>query len=374
MKDINFTAGREGINFSSAVEAMIKKSCIIDYGIVQEVVAKGVVKVALSVAKTEQDIVCLTCVLANVASSSLTIDVTPNVGDKVLVFYPRYYHDKMFNVSEDEKEKTKILVSSQAGGYSLMSGIAILINQYKSKGHKNYINFTDGRIDGHLAFSKEDDKELNLLNFATAEDGSITLDIGDIEDGDNFLQTELNAEGSCKVNNKSNSLQMNSDGTINVALAYDEDKDKNLLNINTQTDGSVAVDVGDTSGDAYCKMQINADGSYSVENKKGSTSLDKDGLLSIKSNNVNISTNSNSEITVNNGKAEIKVDQNGNVSIDAKTGKITLKNNMANLFTILNGMLQILNTSLATAGSPASHTVVPQQFTQQSTQLGQLMQ
>lgn len=306
MKDINFTAGREGINFSSAVEAMIKKSCIIDYGIVQEVVAKGVVKVALAVAKTDQDITCLTCVLANVASSSLTVDVTPNVGDKVLVFYPRYYHDKMFNVSEDEQEKTKILVNSQAGGYSLMSGIAVLINQYKSKGHKNYVNFTDGKIDAHLA--------------------------------------------------------------------YDADNEKNLLVLNTTEDGSIALAVGDTEGDEYSKVAVNADGSFSVENKKGSTSLDKDGLLSIKSNNVNISTNADSEITVNNGKAEIKVDKNGNISIDAKTGKITLKNNMANLFTILNGMLQILNTSLATAGSPASHTVVPQQFTQQSTQLGQLMQ
>ena len=44
------------------------------------------------------------------------------------------------------------------------------------------------------------------------------------------------------------------------------------------------------------------------------------------------------------------------------------------LFNIIEGMLNVLNNSLTTAGSPANHTVVPGQFTQQLTQLRQLME
>ena len=68
------------------------------------------------------------------------------------------------------------------------------------------------------------------------------------------------------------------------------------------------------------------------------------------------------------------MDKDGNVTIDAKSKKVSIKNTQANLFTILNSMLNILNTSLATAGSPANHTVVPNQFSTQAQQLGQLMQ
>lgn len=44
------------------------------------------------------------------------------------------------------------------------------------------------------------------------------------------------------------------------------------------------------------------------------------------------------------------------------------------LFNIIKGMLDVLNNSLTTAGSPANHTVVPGQFQQQLTELQQLME
>ena len=63
----------------------------------------------------------------------------------------------------------------------------------------------------------------------------------------------------------------------------------------------------------------------------------------------------------------------GNITVDAMQGKIALKNNSASLYTILKDTLQVLNTSLATSGSPASHVVNPQQFSTQASQLDQLM-
>ena len=153
----NFMAGNECLDFVSTVEAIVKRSCIIDFGIVQNVPAEGVVDVAVAVSDTEQNMYCMTCVLANIASSSLTVKVKPNVGDRVLVVYPRLYDDSMFTVSSKEDDNKKLIVNPQAKGYNLCSGIAILINQYKKNGHHNYIKIEDGKIEAKLAYDKDND-------------------------------------------------------------------------------------------------------------------------------------------------------------------------------------------------------------------------
>lgn len=164
MEDANLLVQEECLNLGTVIEAIIKRSCIIDYGIVQKVVAEGVVDVSVAVAKTEQDIVCMTCVLANIASSSLTVNVVPHVGDRVLVVYPRMYDDKMFAVPDgDTKQNT--IVNPVAKGYNLMSGIAILMNQYKKASHENVITVDDGKVNA----------KLNKVEITTTADGDITL-------------------------------------------------------------------------------------------------------------------------------------------------------------------------------------------------------
>ena len=164
MEDSNFLAQEECLNLGTVIEAIIKRSCIIDYGIVQKVVAEGVVDVSVAVARTEQDILCMTCVLANIASSSFTVNVVPHVGDRVLVVYPRIYDDKMFAVP-DSSAKQDTIVNFGAKGYNLMSGIAILLNQYKKASHKNVITIEDGNINA----------KLNKVEVVTTADGDITL-------------------------------------------------------------------------------------------------------------------------------------------------------------------------------------------------------
>lgn len=173
MKDPNFIAQEAGLNFNSVVEAIIKHSCIIDYGIIQDIVADGVVDVSVAVSRTEQDMLCMTCVLANIASAGFTLNVKPSVGDRVLVVYPRIYDDKMFTVPNGEEDKKKIIVNFDAKGYNLMSGIAILINQYKKASHKNVITLEEGKVTVALGYNKDDDK--NTLNFTTDADGAVTL-------------------------------------------------------------------------------------------------------------------------------------------------------------------------------------------------------
>ena len=176
----NFVSGREGLNLSSAIEAMIKRSCIIDYGIIQNVVADGVVDVSVAVSKTEQDMIGMTCVLANIASANFTLKIVPKKGDRVLVVYPRIFNDTMFKVEGDETKDTKIIVDKDAKGYNLASGIAVLLNQYKSSGHKNVVTIDEGgtftfvndkatvslNSDGYISYEQTEDENNTLFSFS----------------------------------------------------------------------------------------------------------------------------------------------------------------------------------------------------------------
>lgn len=165
MTDPNFISQEAGLNFNTVVESIVKRSCIIDFGIVQEVVSDGIVDVSVAVAKTEQDMFCMTCVLANVASKAFTLNIKPHKGDRVLVVYPRLYDDNMFNFTGSEGDDTKLTVNYKAKGYNLASGIAILISQYREAGHKNLITVDEGNISA----------KLNKVEITTTADGDITV-------------------------------------------------------------------------------------------------------------------------------------------------------------------------------------------------------
>ena len=92
------------------------------------------------------------------------MNIVPHVGDRVLVVYPRMYDDKMFAVPDgDTKQNT--IVNPVAKGYNLMSGIAILMNQYKKASHENVITVDDGKVNA----------KLNKVEITTTADGDITL-------------------------------------------------------------------------------------------------------------------------------------------------------------------------------------------------------
>ena len=268
-----------GQSEADTLHRVINNTFIVEMGIVKDIPSDGIVTVEMSVANDAENIVVTNCVLANFSSSSVTVNIKPNIDDKVLVLFPRKFAGGMFNPETNEP-----IISEAVTGYCMAGGIAILMNQYQEAFHKNFIDVSDGKLTMKLAYSEDDEK--NLLVLETNELGEITL-----QTNDNFTET-----------------------------------------------------------------------------------VNKDGELDIKCNDTNINVSKSNEIAITTGKAKVNIDSSGNITIDAMGGKLSLKNDKASLFNILDGMLKILNSSLATAGSPASHTVVPQQFSQQSTQLGQLMQ
>lgn len=248
-------------NPSDVLRRVLGCAFIVEMGIIKEIQEDGRVTVEMSASTKAEDIVITNCVLANIASSSVTVSVKPNIDDKVIVLFPRRYSSRMFSPEQNET-----IVSSGVSSYSVAGGIAVLMNVFQADYHKNYISIEDG--------------------------------------------------------------------CLTVKLAYSEDDEENLFSLTTTADGAITLNSNDTT--------------VSIDNENA--------------------------MTIDTGKAQVSIDKDGNVLINAMDGKLSIKNNQADLFTILNGMLTTLNSTLSTSGSPAKHIVDPQQFQQQATDLGNLMQ
>ena len=290
--------GASSANFMTAVQTMISRSCIVDFGVIQKADKKGIVEVAVSVADSSEDIKYITCVLANTASSSVTVNIKPNVGDKVIVLYPRRFDSKMF--SADNKD---VIVNKNARGYNLFSGIALLCNQYKVNSHKNLITLEDGTVTIQLVYNEDDDK--------------------------NKVIASINSDGEFAYSSNENfNLNINKDGE----LAYSSNEN---FNLNVNKDGELAYSSNDN-------FNLN---------------VSKDGSFELASNNVQITTNSNDEVSITNGKATVKIDSSGNVTVET-SGKYKFKNNTTDLKSVIDGLAKEVE-NLTTVGSPATQSTSP---------------
>ena len=290
--------GASSANFMTAVQTMISRSCIVDFGVIQKADKKGIVEVAVSVADSSEDIKYITCVLANTASSSVTVNIKPNVGDKVIVLYPRRFDSKMF--STDNKD---VIVNKNARGYNLFSGIALLCNQYKVNSHKNLITLEDGTVTIQLVYNEDDDK--------------------------NKVIASINSDGELAYSSNENfNLNVNKDGEF----AYSSNEN---FNLNVNKDGELAYSSNDN-------FNLN---------------VSKDGSFELASNNVQITTNSNDEVSITNGKATVKIDSSGNVTVET-SGKYKFKNNTTDLKSVLDGLAKEVE-NLTTVGSPATQSTSP---------------
>ena len=231
--------GASSANFMAAVQAMISRSCIVDFGVIQKADKKGIVEVAVSVADSSEDIKYITCVLANTASSSVTVNIKPNVGDKVIVLYPRRFDSKMF--STDNKD---VIVNKNARGYNLFSGIALLCNQYKVNSHKNLITLEDGTVTIQLVYNEDDDK--NKVIASINSDGELAY-----SSNENF-NLNVNKEGELAYSSNDNfNLNVSKDGSFELA--------SNNVQITTNSNDEVSI----TNGKATVK--IDSSGNVTVE-------------------------------------------------------------------------------------------------------------
>ena len=136
----DFLLRAENATFSNAVKAIIGRTCLIEFGVIKKVIASGVVQVAVSVAKSSSDVRILTCVLISPCSTSFAINFIPKENDKVLVFFPRRFNADMFSTN-----KTDIIEDENGEGFTPFSGLAILVNQFRSD-YKNTLTVDNGDI------------------------------------------------------------------------------------------------------------------------------------------------------------------------------------------------------------------------------------
>lgn len=233
--------GASSANFMTAVQAMISRSCIVDFGVIQKADKKGIVEVAVSVADSSEDIKYITCVLANTASSSVTVNIKPNVGDKVIVLYPRRFDSKMF--SADNKD---VIVNKNARGYNLFSGIALLCNQYKVNSHKNLITLEDGTATIQLVYNEDDDKNKVIASInsdgelAYSSNDNFNINVskdGSFELASNNVQITTNSNDEVSITNGKATVKIDSSGNVTVETSGKYKFKNNTTDLKSVIDG-----------------------------------------------------------------------------------------------------------------------------------------
>jgi hypothetical protein len=156
----------------------------------------------MAVADSAEDIIITNCVLASFSSSSVTVNIKPNIDDKVIVLFPRRFAGNMFNPETNEP-----IITACGNGYTIMGGIAILLNQYQESFHKNYIDISDGCITLKMAYSEDDDK--NLFTFVSNADGELTL-------VSNNVQVTANKDSEITVTNGKAKITVDKNGNVTI--------------------------------------------------------------------------------------------------------------------------------------------------------------
>lgn len=187
-----------GMSDSDMLHRAIGTTFIVEYGIIKGIPAKGIVTVEMSVAESANDIIITNCVLASFASSSFTVNIKPNIDDKVIVLFPRRFAGNMFNPDKNEP-----IISDCGNGYTIMGGIAILLNQYQEKHHKDYIDVSDGEI---TLVSKDVQITTNKDSEITVKNGKATINV------DKNGNVTIDANGKYTIKNGVTSLKEVTDG------------------------------------------------------------------------------------------------------------------------------------------------------------------
>jgi hypothetical protein len=153
---------------TDAMKRIISRTPFTYFGVITKVVADGIVRVIPSVIGSENEFFEVDCILVSMASQSFAIKVIPQVGDKVRVYSPMNYSNKMFL-----KDNNGTLLAKNSRGYSLFTGIAVLENQVQDGTHKNTIVLDEGNVSLNLAYDSEN--ETNNLQLTVGTDGKVTV-------------------------------------------------------------------------------------------------------------------------------------------------------------------------------------------------------
>lgn len=174
----------------------IKRTPIISYGIIKKVLGEGIVQVVLSVYPVENEPKVVNCIYTNLASASFSLYVKPNVDDKVLVLFPQYFSNEMFDTAKNEP-----IYNKNSASYAYSSGIALPLNQFKESVFKNSLSVSDGNISLKLTY----DGKNNTLSV-----DSEGINIVDV----NGNKIEMTSSGMTLEDKNGCKIEMSSNGTL----------------------------------------------------------------------------------------------------------------------------------------------------------------
>ena len=169
------------------------------------------------------------------------MNIKPNVGDKVIVLYPRRFDSKMF--SADNKD---VIVNRNARGYNLFSGIALLCNQYKVNSHKNLITLEDGTVTIQLVYNEDDDKNKVIASInsdgelAYSSNENFNLNVnkdGEFELVSNNVQVTANSDNEVSITNGKATVKIDSSGNVTVETSGKYKFKNNTTDLKSVIDG-----------------------------------------------------------------------------------------------------------------------------------------
>ena len=215
--------GSMGTDIGSVMRTQMYQTCIVEYGVVKDVPAAGIVTVLMSVTQIPGDLHVANCVWAGMATGRLAVYAEPQPGDKVMVLFPRLFDPRMFDLEQDE-----VLTDVDARGYSILGGIAVPLTQYRPGQHKNALTLDkDGALTLGLHYNDTADKD--LVTVSLDKDGNLSAKA--TTDGTAVLwSVDMDGDGIAVRDKNGNKVTMTSSGM--------EMEDKNGCKIVTDSTGT----------------------------------------------------------------------------------------------------------------------------------------
>ena len=199
---------------SDAVQQILRRTCIVDFGVITEVLGENVVKVGIAVADSVEDVQIIVCTLISPCSATMALNIEPSVGDKVLILFPRHFSSSMFEVTEGDPAP---IIDSACQSYSRLGGLAILMNQFNyDKHHKNLQLTADGELSIRLPY--DDNDSANVITAQTDGEGKMSLDISKNDGDASLVAVDIDQDGNANLNiNKGKAtVKIDSNGNVEV--------------------------------------------------------------------------------------------------------------------------------------------------------------
>jgi len=191
-----------GLTESDIFHRALGSTFIVEFGIIKDIPADGIVTVEMSAANTKEDIIITNCILASIATASIAVNIVPQINDKVIVLFPRKFAGRMFQASVNES-----IVTESCDGYVLTGGIAFLVNQIQPSFHKNNVTVNENGVSINLAYSEDDSK--NLFTVQINPDGTCVLNSNKSTIDINKSGMTIQDENGNKIETSSSSLKIN---------------------------------------------------------------------------------------------------------------------------------------------------------------------